>query len=71
MKIDPKTKSRTPAVPVYTFEARYTRDVWRFVKLLEESDGRLLSIVLCQDMLNGKYVITYRHSEELGIEVWT
>ena len=56
----------------YIFECGWLRDVWRFIKYLDEQKAVLLGVEIeAPTMMRGKFVVRYQHSEELGIEVWT
>lgn len=56
----------------YTFEVSYTRDLWRFIQLLDENSVRDFEIERGQTTLGGnRWSIRYNHDEELGMEVWT
>lgn len=56
----------------HTFECHYTRDLWRFIKLLAESGVLDFEIERGEVRLGGHHwQVRYNHTEELGMEVWT
>lgn len=60
------------AYKTYVFECWYLKDTAKFLLLLVDADGFLISIgKRALGGVSGLHVITYRCTEELGMEVRT
>lgn len=51
----------------YAFEVYRQCDVWRFLKLVDDEGGALLSVFHEGGPIGGGWVIRYRHTEELKL----